>query len=83
MIAIDDDYPRKVEEARTMRMFGEQDGDAKMLTLAAAAFFDLQMYAASARCRDRAKHYQEMTNEPMPESGCAADSMVREPQRVG
>ena len=77
MIAIDDDYTRRVEEARTMRLFGEQDGDVKMLTLAAAAFFDLQMYAASERCRDRARHY-EVRDEPMPESGCAADSMVRQ-----
>ena len=75
MIAIDDDYTRRVEEARTMRMFGEQDGDAKLLTLAAAAFWDLQMYAASARCRDRARHY-EVRDEPMPGSGQAENELV-------
>jgi hypothetical protein len=79
MLEIDDDYPRRVEEARTMRMFGEQDGDVKMLTLAAAAFFDLQMYAASARCRDRVRHYQEIAqDEPMPASGCAENIVVHD-----
>lgn len=77
MIPIDDDYSRRVEEARTLRMFGEQDGDVKLLTLAAAAFWDLQMYAASERCRDRARHY-EVINEPMPESGRPADTVVHE-----
>ena len=77
MLILDDDYPRRVEEARTMRMFGEQDGDVKMLTLAAAAFFDLQMYAASQRCRDRARHY-EVINEPMPESGCVENIVVHD-----
>lgn len=68
MITIDrSEFQQKYYEAYAMRAWGEQDGEPHLLWLAGALFFDLQMYAASARCRDRARHYTEVINEPMPD----------------
>lgn len=44
--------------ARALRSVGEAEGDPEMLDKAAAEFFDIQMFAAANRCRERARHYR-------------------------
>ena len=53
------DFTQKYNEAYALRAWGEQDGEADLLWLAGALFFDIHMYAASARCRERAAYLKE------------------------
>ena len=70
MIAIDGaEFKQKYYEAYAMRAWGEQDGEADLLWQAGALFWDIGMYAAAARCRERANYLRERItqDDPLPE----------------
>ena len=57
------DFQQKYNEAYALRAWGEQDGEYELLWLAGALFFDIRMFAASARCRERANYLRERISD--------------------